>query len=51
MLDFTFFRDVAQLVAYSSGGREVAGSSPVIPTKPFEGFIHFPNLSNDVLVP
>ena len=26
-------RDVAQLVAHTSGGREVAGSSPVIPTK------------------
>ena len=25
-------RDVAQLVEYASGGREVAGSSPVIPT-------------------
>ena len=27
------FRDLAQLVAHTSGGREVAGSSPVIPTK------------------
>ncbi len=27
------FRDVAQLVEYTSGGRVVAGSSPVIPTK------------------
>ena len=26
-------RDLAQLVAHTSGGREVAGSSPVIPTK------------------
>jgi hypothetical protein len=26
-------RDVAQLVEYTSGGRVVAGSSPVIPTK------------------
>lgn len=26
-------RDVAQLVAHTSGGREVAGSSPVIPTQ------------------
>ena len=26
-------RDVAQLVEYASGGRVVAGSSPVIPTK------------------
>lgn len=25
-------RDVAQLVEYAPGGREVAGSSPVIPT-------------------
>ena len=25
-------RDLAQLVEYTSGGREVAGSSPVIPT-------------------
>ena len=25
-------RDLAQLVAHTSGGREVAGSSPVIPT-------------------
>ena len=32
---FTFApqnRDLAQLVAHTSGGREVAGSSPVIPT-------------------
>ena len=27
-----FDRDLAQLVAHTSGGREVAGSSPVIPT-------------------
>ena len=27
-----FQRDVAQLVEYTSGGRVVAGSSPVIPT-------------------
>ena len=26
-------RDLAQLVAHASGGREVAGSSPVIPTQ------------------
>lgn len=26
-------RDVAQLVARTAGGREVAGSSPVIPTR------------------
>ena len=26
-------RDVAQLVARTAGGREAAGSSPVIPTK------------------
>ena len=26
-------RDLAQLVAHTSGGREAAGSSPVIPTK------------------
>jgi hypothetical protein len=26
-------RDVAQLVEYASGGRVVAGSSPVIPTQ------------------
>ncbi len=28
----TDFRDVAQLVARTAGGGEVAGSSPVIPT-------------------
>ena len=28
----TLHRDVAQLVEYASGGRVVAGSSPVIPT-------------------
>jgi hypothetical protein len=28
-------RDVAQVVECTSGGREVAGSSPVIPTKSF----------------
>ena len=28
-----YVRDLAQLVAHTSGGREVAGSSPVIPTK------------------
>ena len=28
-----FNRDLAQLVAHTSGGREVAGSSPVIPTE------------------
>ena len=28
-----FDRDLAQLVAHTSGGREVAGSSPVIPTE------------------
>ena len=28
-----FVRDLAQLVAHTSGGREVAGSSPVIPTE------------------
>ena len=37
-------RDVAQLVEYASGGRVVAGSSPVIPTpKPgagASGFLH-----------
>lgn len=27
-----FLRDVAQLVECTSGGREAAGSSPVIPT-------------------
>ena len=27
------YRDLAQLVAHTSGGREVAGSSPVIPTE------------------
>ena len=26
-------RDLAQLVAHTAGGREVAGSSPVIPTE------------------
>ena len=31
-LKFAGPRDVAQLVEYTSGGREVAGSSPVIPT-------------------
>ena len=30
---FTKYRGVAQLVARSAGGREVAGSSPVTPTK------------------
>ena len=30
---FFYYRDVAQLVEYTSGGRVVAGSSPVIPTK------------------
>ena len=29
----TRVRDLAQLVAHTSGGREVAGSSPVIPTE------------------
>lgn len=29
---FKYVRDLAQLVAHTSGGREVAGSSPVIPT-------------------
>ena len=29
---FLEYRDLAQLVAHTSGGREVAGSSPVIPT-------------------
>ena len=33
MLSFFKDRDLAQLVAHTSGGREVAGSSPVIPTK------------------
>ena len=33
MLSFKKDRDLAQLVAHTSGGREVAGSSPVIPTK------------------
>ena len=32
MLSFFKDRDLAQLVAHTSGGREVAGSSPVIPT-------------------
>lgn len=32
-LGFMYNRDVAQLVARTAGGREVAGSSPVIPTK------------------
>ena len=44
-------RDLAQLVAHTSGGREVAGSSPVIPTerkpKLLEinslGFFYIPN--------
>ena len=44
-------RDLAQLVAHTSGGREVAGSSPVIPTKKKTqitvnqrfGFLLFPN--------
>ena len=31
--DQNFFRDVAQLVARTAGGREAAGSSPVIPTR------------------
>ena len=33
VLSINFDRDLAQLVAHTSGGREVAGSSPVIPTK------------------
>ena len=33
MLSLKKDRDLAQLVAHTSGGREVAGSSPVIPTK------------------
>ena len=33
VLSFILDRDLAQLVAHTSGGREVAGSSPVIPTK------------------
>ena len=39
------FRDVAQLVAHTSGGREVASSSLVIPTLRSEAamlrFLHF----------
>ena len=31
-------RDVAQVVEYTSGGRVVAGSSPVIPTDNSKGF-------------
>jgi hypothetical protein len=38
------FRDVAQLVAYASGGRVVASSSLVIPTKP----LNKTNISTDV---
>ena len=45
-------RDLAQLVAHTSGGREVAGSSPVIPTKSkrlrikwFSVFLVFPKLN------
>ena len=33
VLSIHFDRDLAQLVAHTSGGREVAGSSPVIPTE------------------
>ena len=33
VLSFKKDRDLAQLVAHTSGGREVAGSSPVIPTE------------------
>ena len=33
VLSFKKDRDLAQLVAHTSGGREVAGSSPVIPTR------------------
>ena len=33
----TRLRDVAQLVAHASGGREVASSSLVIPTKQQKG--------------
>ena len=33
VLSIYFDRDLAQLVAHTSGGREVAGSSPVIPTE------------------
>jgi hypothetical protein len=32
------FRGVAQLVARTAGGREVAGSSPVTPTSNYFGF-------------
>ncbi len=32
MLEYRGYRGVAQLVARTAGGREVAGSSPVTPT-------------------
>ena len=48
-------RDLAQLVAHTSGGREVAGSSPVIPTNAnrkcliFKHFLFFNRLSAQIL--
>ena len=35
---FNYYRDVAQLVEYTSGGRVVARSSRVIPTNRIRGF-------------
>ena len=44
MLSFFKDRDLAQLVAHTSGGREVAGSSPVIPTKTKDKVLKFSTL-------
>ena len=38
-------RDLAQLVAHTSGGREVAGSSPVIPTEEIAKELRINNLA------
>ena len=38
-------RDLAQLVAHTSGGREVAGSSPVIPTNARAKVLKFSTLT------
>ena len=45
---FLIYRSVAQLVARTAGGREVAGSSPVTPTRQY--YIYYVQLvrSTDV---
>jgi hypothetical protein len=47
----SIFRGVAQLVARTAGGREVAGSSPVTPTiKDFMSFeVRFERLSHLII--